>query len=280
MARVVLSKNFDPNRVEFASKINDMNDGGTVTSCKLSYKYPEETIGGTTFPEDSSRLILQSARMKSPFGMQSAEKFGNANKWSVSLSFRGEEKKKTIASFRTAYTDLDNRVIQEGIDRPDKVGGCHEFDDDDDEALRKKLIKKGYSSRIKKAKNTAETDYPDTLRIDIPWDKEKQAPRDYVQFYNEKNEKTSWEDAQARGSEVVCLFEVNQVWSSTINHTFGSTVKLIQMKIFKGASGKVDGFQIQNEVEEDDDDDEDSIDVDADEVDIEEGDDIEDENSD
>lgn len=265
MARVVLSKNFDPNNVVFASKINPMNDA--VTSCKISYRYPEETINGTKFPGETSRLIIQSAKMKAPYGMKNGERFGQPDKWAVNLSFQDEEKKKSIASFRTAYEALDIRVIQEGLARTD-LGGNHDFDDDDDEELRKKLIKKGYSSRIQIPKNTGENDYPTTLRLDVPWDREKQTPRDYVQFYDENNELTSWETAQTTGLDMVCLFEVNQVWTSVGNHKFGISIKLIQMKIYgRGTSGgKVTSFQIQNEVEDDDEVESESESIDADAI--------------
>lgn len=276
MARVILSKNFDPNNVVFANKTTPMNEAETIKSCRIQYKYPEETIGNTKYPEEVSRLIMQSAKMKLPgaFGISNAEAYGNPDKWSVNMSFRGEDKKKTIANFKEAYVSLDERVIKEGINRPDEVGGGHVFDEDDDDVMKKKLIRKGYKSRLRKAKNTADTDFSDTMRLDIPWDKEKKQPRDYVQFYDENNERIDWSTVydSRNGSEIVCLFEISQVWSSTSNNTFGVTAKLIQMKMFRSAStGKVNGFQIQTETEPDDEVESngDSIDQDAEEVEVE-----------
>lgn len=261
MVRVILSKDFDPSRVVFAKKTNPMNETGSITSCRVTYNYPD--------PEEESRLILQTARMRAPAGFVNAEKFGNPNKWSQLLSFSGEEKKKLISTFRSAYEDLDERVISEGISRPSEIAG-HTFDEDDDEKYRIKTIRKGYKSRIRKAENAAETGYSDTLRIDVPWDRENKHPRDYILFYDANNEETNWEIALNKGCEVVCLFEVSQVWTSTTAGQFGISAKLLQMKIFQSSSSKITSLEIQNEVEEDDDVEEESVDQDAEEVYVEE----------
>lgn len=263
MVRLVLAKDFDPERVVFAKKLTPMNEAGSITSCRVLYQYPD--------PDEESRLIIQSARMRAPAGLVNAEKFGNPNKWSQLLSFSGEEKKKLIATFRKTYEALDERVIREGFNRPSEIAG-HQFDDEDDDKYRAKTVRKGYKSRIRKAENAAETGYSDTLRIDVPWDKENQRPRDYILFYDQDNNETSWEIALNKGCEVVCLFEVSQVWTSTTAHQFGITVKLLQMKVFQGNSSKITSLEIQNEVEEDDEveDEEDSVDADAEEVYVEE----------
>lgn len=261
MVRLVLSKDFDPSRVVFAKKTNPMNEAGSITSCRISYNYPD--------PEEESRLIIQTARMRAPAGFVNSEKFGNPNKWSQLLSFSGEEKKKLINTFRRAYEALDERVIEEGISRPNEIAG-QDFDEDDDEKYRNKTVRKGYKSRIRQAENATETGYSDTLRVDIPWDKENKRPRDYILFYDSNNEECDWQIALNKGCEVVCLLDVTQVWTSTTAHQFGISVKLLQMKIFQSSSSKITSLAIQNEVEEDDDVDEESVDADVEEVYVEE----------
>jgi len=265
MVRLVLSKDFDPSNVVFAKKTNPMNEAGSITSCRVSYDYPATDSD----PGGESRLIIQTARMRAPAGFVNAEKFGNPNKWYQLLSFSGEEKKKLIATFRNAYESLDERVIQEGIARPYDIAG-HEFDEDDDEKYRTKAVQKGYKSRIREAANAAETGYSDTLRVDVPWDKENQRPRDYILFYDSDNKETDWQVALNKGCEVVCLLDVTQVWTSTTAHQFGISVKLLQMKIFQSTSSKITSLAIQNEVEDDDEIEEESVDQDAEEVYVEE----------
>jgi len=260
-SKTVLSKSFDSNRIVFASKTTAMNDGGTVTSCKVSYDYPDCGEG---------RLIMQSAKMKAPFGATSGMRFSQPDKWSIQLSFRGEDKKSSIARFRKAVEALDQRLIEEGLSREKDIAG-QTFDDDDDDNYRQKTIKKSYKSKLKFAKEG--TDYPDTFQISIPWDKNNNRPRDYVKFYDSNNEEITWESlletndkeghpVKAAGTEVVCLFEVSNVWTSTIGSgTFGPSIKLVQMKICSSPN-KVSGFQIVQEDEEDDDvEDEESVDV-------------------
>jgi hypothetical protein len=233
-AKVVLSKNFNPENVIFSNKISAMNEGGTVTSCKVSYNF----LDGESDNLEEGRFFMQSAKMKVPFGATSGVRFGNPDKWSVQLSFRGEDKKSTISRFRKVIGQLDQRIIDEGISREYEIAG-QTFDDDDNEAFRQKTIKKGYFSKLKKGK--VGTDYPDTFQVSIPWDKEKQKPRDYVKFYNSDNEEVTWDSLSSgkdkegntvkfQGAEVVCLFEVSNIWTST-NGSFGPTIRLSQMKI-------------------------------------------------
>lgn len=262
MVRLVLSKDFDPSRVVFNKNVNQIND--SYATRRVSYSYPETS----SMPAEESRLILQTAKMRAPAGFVNGEKFGNPNKWSQLLSFSGEEKKKLIATFRNAYEALDERVIQEAIARPEEIA-AQQFDEDDDEKLRSKMIRKAYSSRIRKASDEG---YSDTLRVDVPWDKDNQRPRDYILFYDANNQETSWEISMNKGMEVVCLLEVSQIWTSSSNGNFGLTVRLLQMKAYPSSSAKITSLEIQNEVEEDDEVEEDSdeIDDDAQEVYVEE----------
>ena len=259
MANTVLAKDFDPNRVVFAAKTQTVND--TINYCKVSYNFPDSGEG---------RLIMQSAKMKSPFGASSMEKFGQPNKWNIQLSFTGEDRKSSIASFRNALNLLDSRIVTEGINRPDDVGGRHEFDHDDDDTYRQKTIRKGYKGRIQKGRVSDDGNaFPDTFRITIPWDNANKRPRDYVKFYDANNEETTWEVATVPGAEVVCLFDVSNIWSSLGGHTFGPTIRLSQMKVYS-TPDKVSGFQIRPEEEDDDEEDDESVDVEEVEVEVEE----------
>ena len=236
----VLYKNFDPSRVIFSNKINDLNEGGTVTSCKVTYDHPGSGEG---------RFIMQSAKMRAPFGVGSGEKFNQPDKWSIQLSFKANDKK--ISKFYSVMEALDECVIKEGIKRYKDIAG-QSFDDDDDDTYRKKVIKKGYKSKIKKAKEG--TDYPDTFQISIPWDKSNGKPKDYVKFYDCNNEETTWDAAKLPGIEVVCLFEISNIWTSTIGTgSFGMTIRLFQMKICSTPT-KISGLQIVADDESDDDD--------------------------
>jgi len=58
----------------------------------------------------------------------------------------------------------------------------------------------------------------------------------------------------------VALFEINGLWCSTGLGTFGPSVKLVQLQVFKPK--RVKGFQIKYEAENDDSEEEDAESID------------------
>lgn len=223
---VVLSK-FQPNK-----------DSGTGT-VRVGYRYSEDS--------EPERLVVQSARMRAPFGLSSNEKFakeGDNLKWTLQVSFDGEEKNKKIQKFRKFIEDFDNHITSVGLQHADEWIN----DDDPDE----KTIKKAYKSALKKfkpKKGGSDSVYSDTFKISIPWDPSTDEPRSNIEFFDEQGNTTSWTDITP-GCEVVALFAINGIWCSPGISSFGPSVKLVQLQVFKPK--KIKGFNIKYDKESDD----------------------------
>ena len=104
---ILLAKEFDAEKLVF---IDNPPKEGTSRSVRIKYLHDEES--------DPERLIMQSARMKIPFGISNNLKFVTDKKnvvdtsklkWDLQLSFAGEERSKRIQRFRKAIDDFDNR---------------------------------------------------------------------------------------------------------------------------------------------------------------------------
>lgn len=235
MANTLMSKDFKSENVVFSNKTEDLNEGGTITSTRISYRYPD----------GEGRMLLQTARMIAPFGIVNGEKFNNPDKWSIQLSFRGEDSKKSVKQFHHVIDAIDECIIQEASRRPKELVQLA-FDDDDDEKYRSKLIRKSYKSKMSKPKEGKE-EFGATLRVAIPWDKTKNAPKDYIKFYDKDNKETDW-SAVTKGCEIICLLSVESIWTSGLNNTYGPTIKLVQAKVCSaGHKNKIDGFAIKSE---------------------------------
>jgi hypothetical protein len=248
---ILFSSEFDATRVNF-EKAKSQKEGGSTKSSRISYNYDDS---GDTEP-----LLIQTAPMKVPFGIANNEKWIKegeiANKWDVRLSFQGEERNKKIQRFRKAFEQLEAVVVQKCLDN------CTEWLEDDDHDM--KTIKKSFTSSIKKqsakSKEKSGVEYPDMFKTKVPFNKENTEPNNYIKFYDENQQETTWESV-VPGCTVVCLVNVSSVWLSPGPGTFGVTSRLSQMQIFPAK--RVSGFQIRKETEygeeEEEEEDEDSI---------------------
>lgn len=233
MAQVLLAKEVNADNIVFIDQVQKSDSA--MKTIKMKYNHNPN--------EDPDRFIIQSAKMKIPFGLGNNEKFlkeGDKPKWDISLSFQGEERNKSIQKFREAIENIDKRIITEG--RNNAAEWINDDDPDD------KSMKKAYKSALKKFKpkkdSKSSDTFPDNFRINVSWDDEKNQPRSGIEFFDENGSELSWE-AVVPGCEAIALFEFNGLWCSTGLGTFGPSVKLIQLQIFKPK--KVKGFQIKPE---------------------------------
>ena len=248
--QTLLSSKVDTNRIVF-SDAKSQKDGGNIKSARITYRYGDN--------EDSSKMVIQTAKMRVPFGISNDEKFGNGNKWDIRLSFQGEERTKSIQRFRECIERINTSVINKCLEN------CSTWLEDE-ELGDERLLRKCFKSSIKKSKKE---NYSDMFRISIPFNKENTAPRSNIEFYNSNAQQIDWTEVKP-GSEVVCLIEINGIWISPGTNQFGLSVRLVQMQVFQ--TKQLKGFHIQTEIDdlEDNDDelednDEDSVEADNDE---------------
>jgi hypothetical protein len=248
MATILLSSEVKPECMQF-EKSKPIKEGSVIKSARIGYRH-----NGS---EDAGSMIIQTARMKTPFGIGNDAKFANGDKWDIRLSFQGEERSKKIQRFRHCMEDVNKKVVEAaGTHSTEWLG----------EQYDPGFLKVMFKSSIKKSKKE---NYADMFRISIPFNKDNTGPRSNVEFYDEEHNKIEWTEVTP-GSEVVCLFVINGAWSASGTNQFGISVKLVQLQLFKAK--QLRGYQIKAEPDYDDvsdeeaeADDKDSIEADDDE---------------
>jgi hypothetical protein len=249
MDNVLLSKEFKAEKLSFGEY--QQNKDSATGSVKMGYKSNKSS--------EPDRLVIQSPRMRVPFGISNNEKYadGKKLKWSIQISFDNEQSDVRIASFRKCVTDLDNAVIQKGLENSAVwlKNPKHTAE----------TIRMSYASALKTGKDNASSKYPDAVKISIPWDTsineetgvERDQPASWVEFFDENGNEVTWEYVVPQ-CEVKAVFGVSGVWCSPGIRMFGTSLKLIQMQVFKPK--KIKGFSIKS----------DEIDTDEEEENIEE----------
>jgi len=240
MATTLLPKELDTKKITFSDVFQSKD--GKMSSVRMNYIHDSEN--------EPEKLIIQSAKMKAPFGLSNGEKFGTPNKWDIQLSFQGEERSKRIQRFRHCIEYIDECIL-------DKAFSCSE--DWMDDEYSSEMLKMFYKSPIKKSKKK-DKKYADTFKVTVPWNADAGEVRNDVLFYDEKGEEMSWKEVTP-GCEVVALFEINGLWCSPGIKQFGPSVKLQQLQVFKPK--RIRGFQIKCDLsdDEDDEDDEDNTSI-------------------
>jgi len=242
MVNILLPKKVNTDNIVI-EKSKSMREGGGILSAKVGY------ISDKTGEAD--RFIIQTPRLRCPFGINNDEKFGDGTKWDIRLSFQGEERNEKIKQFRECMKSINEKIISTCVER------SKEWLNDED--IDKKMASKFFKSSIKASKKE---DFADMFRIAIPFSKDEetgeQHPRKWIEFYSEDNSVLEWSpNAVSRGSEVICLFEINGVWASPGTTQYGLSVKLVQLKVFKPK--QLVGLQILNDDDDEENQDDDSI---------------------
>ena len=255
---------------------------GANPSRSVRIKYQHSSEG------EPERMLIQSAKMKLPFGISNNKKFCTGKdgvvdwskvKWDLQLSFQGEERSKRIQRFRAAMEEIDKKIKDVVLPNADEWIPLPDEEDDDGNfksvSHDAKTVRRSYKSalkRFKPKKNKPDDIFPDTFKISISWDMKPVSeedkhnpefsgnPKKGIEFYDEQGTEMHWSQIPS-GCEVVALYEINGMWCSTSFGSVSPSVKLVQLQVFKPK--RLKGFQIKYEAEEDEDDqdeDEDSID--------------------
>lgn len=236
-ANTILASEFDITRLVVSKHQKDKAGGGSV---RVLYRYNDD--------EEPSRLIVQTPRMRAPFGLNSNEKFAKENdllKWTLQLSFDGEDRNKKIQKFKQFLETFDEHFIKLGIENSE------EWINDDEPDL--KSVKKAYKGTLKKfkiKKDKPDVVYPDNFNVSVSWDYEKDRPQSNIEFFDEQGEPTEWTNISP-GCEMVVLFSINAIWCKPGIGSYGPSVKIVQAQIFKPK--KIKGFNIKYDADEDSD---------------------------
>jgi len=196
------------------------------------------------------RLYVKTPKMFAPFGATNYNPNNVAsmnNKFSVALSFKGEDENSDIADLKTLLEKLDELVVDQT---------CNE-------KLWSKQISKKKASRevidsaythLLKIKDDDDNKFPAlfNLKAQVNW--KDGEPYVGTKVYNTKKEVLdinfgNYGEVLPKLTDMKCVFQVASVWF--INKKFGLTLKLVQAKVFPSSMGQLPDFALDDdEVEE------------------------------
>lgn len=209
---------------------------GTMITFNIKYK-----LGNRLVP-----FKVQTPRMYAPFGITNNEKVstgGGKIKWSIQLSFKGVESDPKIGQLYNKIIDIESR-IQEIIIKKYASKYIKRWNDDQAEESKKNVIQSIYYSQIKSRDN-----YSDMLKIDVPWDHEKNVP-DNIGFFSEEKKECEYTDVKPR-SDVVVIFDFSAVLYVAGN--LSNRVNLYQLKYYPSEDNDEEAKKYQFDDSDDED---------------------------
>ena len=187
-------------------------------------------------------LEIYTPKMVAPFGIGNnldmlkksnpnfviTEDTANQVKWSIQLSFQGEDNDtdegKKIKAFKDKLFEIDNRLkelyLEQWADQNDPM--------DDGSKHDSRTIK--YKSCVKKSKSKTGIEYPDYIRVDIQWDKTKNLPRDGVEFFSSKGSLSEYTEVNPR-SKIRGIIKYNSLSYSAMG--VNPKTRLVQLKFYE-----------------------------------------------
>lgn len=212
----------------------------------ISFKDPKKNaVGGQSillnYHNDSTNkngpLILQTPKMRIPFGLDIAEGDNGVKKYSINTSLANDDTNNTnLKIFTDIIRKLDEHTKKYAEENSELwFGKIH----------KSEVLEEFYKSAEKKSKNEK---YPSTLKLKLPLKTvgDKQIPQ--FDIYNDNKELVNLvQDGEIdlscleKGSEVIAIIQCTGVWF--VGKTqFGLGWKIIQLKTFKNQ--KIVGYSI------------------------------------
>ena len=196
------------------------------------------------------RLYVKTPKMFAPFGATNYNPNNVAsmnNKFSVALSFKGEDENSDIADLKTLLEKLDELVVDQTCS---------------DKMWSKQISKKKPSrevidsayTHLLKIKDDEDNKFPAlfNLKAQVNW--KDGEPYVGTKVYNTKKQMLdisfdNYGEVLPKLTDMKCVFQVASVWF--INKKFGLTLKLVQAKVFPSSMGQLPDFALDDdEVEE------------------------------
>ena len=216
MAKVLTASDFKTDMITFNKNKPNTNGG---FNCEL------------TFGNGTDELVLQSPKMRAPFGIGSAKQ--NPFKKSLDVSFQGMDKNKSIAAFREMIEAVDKMAIDYALKNSETFFK---------KQLSREVLSEYYYSGIKISKKQ---EYSDTFKFKILYLKpnpEKNLPdgKFVTSFWAVDGQQLSNADLD-RGDSVKCLIKPQMLWVS--NKMFGITWVCTQICVHKQQKNNRFGFK-------------------------------------
>lgn len=227
MSSVTLSSDFKIENVSFKEPKKNAVGGQSIL---LNYQQNESS-------NKYGPLILQTPKMRIPFGLDIAEGDNGVKKYSINTSLANDDTSNTnLKVFTEIIRKLDEHTKKIAEEYSELwFGKKHKSD----------VLEEFYKSAEKKSKNDK---YPSTLKLKLPLKTvgDKQVPQ--FDIYNDNKELINLvKDGEIdlscleKGSEVIAIIQCTGVWF--VGKTqFGLGWKIIQLKTFKNQ--KIVGYSI------------------------------------
>tara|TARA_B100000035_G_C21032170_1_gene569033 strand:- start:42 stop:758 length:717 start_codon:yes stop_codon:yes gene_type:complete len=194
-------------------------------------------------PEGSDKngaFILQTCRIRVPFGIDSSKPENGPIKYHISISLANDEtQNEQLRLFTQNVRCIDDKAKEHAMENTAWFG----------KKLSKELVGEFYKSAEKFPKDSK---WPSTLKVKLPFD--RNGNPQFV-LYDENKKPIEILDSDGnfntscipRGCEAVCLLQSTGVWF--VGKTqYGVGYKLLQAKIYK--SNKLTGYSIVDSDEE------------------------------
>lgn len=225
---IILPSEFDVSKLNY-NDVKRLDNGGKVVY-----------IGYNKRP-----LIMQTCECYAPFGVQSySNDDGKSESYSIELSFKDMETRKTLQTLHKVLSEIDERNIEEGISHSTDWGLSKK-------KSSKEVIEALYTTIVKVPKEPEK--YPSTFKIKIPYRNGNFACDVFDANQNMIDLRQVMDGQQTKGSKITAMIQCTGIWMA--GSKFGCSWKLVQMKCIMQT--KMTGFCLRdvpdedNEIEED-----------------------------
>lgn len=241
MSSIILPANLDVSNVTFSAP-RTLDNGGRAIYMSLN----------------RSPIVLQTPEMVAPYGVSNWNDDGKApDKYSLDLSFKGKEARESLATFFDKMSELDKKLVSDGMENSMTWLKKKYTSTDVVEALYTPMVK------YAKDKTTGEiTDkFPPTFKLKIPYTNGAFQCEVYDTKRNSVDLKQLIDSGSMKGAKVTAIIQCLGLWVA--GGKFGCTWKVLQMRVsqpqtIKGYAFKDVEEEIAEESDIEDDDDTDS----------------------
>lgn len=174
-------------------------------------------------------FMVQTPEMRSPFGLSKWDRTEkgldgvekNSFKYDLLLGFDGRDTREPLNTFYTKIEELDNKLIDDGMENSMNWLGKKMTSREVTEELYTPMI------RHSRDKNTGEINdkYPPTFKLTVPY----RDGKFQCDVYGPSNNEIDLSTVNLQGAKVIAIIQCVGIW--VVGKKFGCSWKVLQMKI-------------------------------------------------
>lgn len=248
MDNILLPNNIDLSKVTYGA-VKNLASGGK--SIYISH--------------NGNPFMVQTPEMRSPFGLSKWDRTEkgsdgvekNSYKYDLLLGFDGRDTREVLNTFYTKIQELDNKLIDDGMENSMNWLGKKMNSREVTEELYTPMI------RHSRDKNTGEINdkYPPTFKITVPY----RDGKFQCDVYGPDNNEIDLSAINLQGARVIAIIQCVGIW--VVGKKFGCSWKVLQMKVTPRSNIPKFAFkEIANDKAHDEEDEEDEEEVEGEEV--------------